>query len=205
MDGTVKISQLPLAEEILPVDLLVLEQNGTAKKLEGSTFTRFIDRNIVSVSVYQLDYGVRPTAEYDPVTGKLKLGIPAGNGIASIALNKNNQVVYTWSDGSSIALETVKGDTGKSAYQYAVEQGYDGSETDFATLQVTLYQAAAQENQRVAAESQRAAEYSDMMGRLENKLSDLDRIENRLDCTVAGTTLVLNLIDTSVVDTTLML
>lgn len=205
MADAVKIGALPLADEIRAVDLFVLEQNGTAKKLEGSTLTRFIDRNIVDMSVSSLDYGVRPTAEFDKITGKLKLGIPKGNSIVSISLNKNNQVVYTWADGSSIALETIKGDTGKSAYQYAVEQGYKGSETDFATLQITLFQAAEKENERIEAETKRKKDYADMMNRLENKLSDLDKIESRLDCTIAGTTLILNMIDTSVVDTTLML
>ena len=86
-----------------------------------------------------------------------------------------------------------------------MEQGYEGSETDFATLQITLFQAAEKENERIEAEAKRKKDYADMMNRLENKLSDLDKIESRLDCTIAGTTLILNLIDTSVVDTTLML
>lgn len=205
MDGTVKISELPLAEEICAVDLIVIEQDGAAKKLEGSTLTRFIDRNIVDMSVFSLEYGVKPTVEYDKVTGKLKLGIPKGNSIVSISLNKDNQVVYRWADGSTVALETIKGDTGKSAYQYAVEQGYEGSEIDFATLQLNLYEASLNESERIKAEEKRKEDYAYMMDRLEDKLDELDQIENRLDCTITGTTLVLNLIGTSVVDTTLML
>lgn len=205
MDGTVKISELPLAEEVRDVDLVVIEQDGTAKKLEGVSLTRFIDRNIVNMSVVDLEYGVPPTAEYDKVTGKLKLGIPKGNSIVSISLNKDNQVVYQWADGSTIALETVKGDTGKSAYQYAVEQGYEGSEIDFATLQLNLYEASLNEDERVKAEAKRKEDYAYMMDKLESKLDELDQVENRLDCTITGTTLVLNMIGTSVVDTTLML
>lgn len=205
MDGTVKISELPLAEEVRAADLIVLEQDGTAKKLEGTSLTRFIDRNIVDLSVFSLEYGVPPTAEYDKVTGKLKLGIPKGNSVVSISLNKDNQVVYRWADGTTIALETIKGDTGKSAYEYAVEQGYEGSEIDFATLQLNLYEASLNEDERVKAEAQRKEDYAYMMDKLESRLSDLDKIENRLDCAITGTTLVLNLTGTGVADTTLML
>lgn len=205
MDGTVRISELPLAEAVSDADLIVIEQDGTAKKLEGVSLTRFIDRNVIDIAVSSLEYGVKPTAEYDKVTGKLKLGIPKGNSIVSISLNKNNQVVYRWADGSTVAMETIKGDTGKSAYQYAVEQGYTGSEIDFATLQLNLYQASLNEDERVKAEEKRKNDYAYMMTKLDDRLDDLDKIENRMDCTITGTTLVLNLIDTSVVDTTLML
>lgn len=205
MDGTVRISELPLAEAVRDADLIVIEQDGTAKKLEGVSLTRFIDRNVIDIAVSSLEYGVKPTVEYDKVTGKLKLGIPKGNSIVSISLNKNNQVVYRWADGSTVAMETIKGDTGKSAYQYAVEQGYTGSEIDFATLQLNLYQASLKEDERVKAEEKRKNDYAYMMQKLDDRLDDLDKIENRMDCTITGTTLVLNLIDTGVVDTTLML
>lgn len=205
MDGTVRIGDLPLAEAVGYADLIVIEQGGVAKKLEGISLSRFVDRNIVDVAVTPLEYGVMPTAEYDKVTGKLKLGIPKGNSIVSISLNKNNQVVYRWADGSTVAIETIKGDTGKSAYQYAVEQGYTGSEIDFATLQLNLYQASLNEDERVKAEEKRKNDYTYMMKKLDNKLDDLEKIESHLDCTIAGTTLILNLVGTSVADTTLML
>lgn len=199
------IGSLTEALSITDVDLFVLEQNGEAKKLTGETLTQFIDRQVMDITVHDLSATAKPTAIYDRITGKLELGIPQGNSIVSISLNKNNQVVYTWADGTTIALETIKGDTGKSAYQYAVEQGYKGSETEFATLQINLYNASLNENERVQAEAKRKTDYNYMMDRLDKKLSDLDRIEQRIDCQVVGTTIVFNMLDVDVVDTTLIL
>lgn len=199
------IGALELASAIMDADLFVLEQGGKAKRLTGATLTDFINRNVISVSVHDLSYGSKPTATYDKITGRLDLGVPKGNSIVSISMNRDNKIVYTWADGSTVALDAIKGDTGKSAFQYAVEQGYKGSETDFATLQINLYNASLNEDTRVQAEAKRKQDYDYMMTRLNGKLEELGKIENRLDCTITGTTLVINMVDVSVVDTTLMM
>lgn len=199
------IHALPLAERITDYDLFVLEQDGIARKLTGATLTDFIDRQVMDITVHDLSATSTPTAQYDRITGKLELGIPKGNSIVSITLSKEGRVVYTWADGSSVEMETIKGDTGKSAYQYAVEQGYQGSETDFATLQINLYNASLNEDERVKAEEKRKQDYTYMMNKLNDKLANMEQLENRLDCQITGTTLVLNAIGISVVDTTLMM
>ncbi len=168
------ISGLPAASTINAVDLFVLEQNGVAKKLAGGQLAGFIDRYIMDVTVHDLPAGAIPTAEYDRITGSLQLGIPKGNSIVSITEDNSGHVVYTWADGSTATCELIKGDTGKSAYDYAVEQGYDGSESDFAAIQYGLSQAAINENARVQAEQQRVTDYTYMMNRLTAKLNDLD-------------------------------
>lgn len=199
------IRLLPAATEIEGADLFVLEQGGKAKKLSGAKLTEFIDRQVMDVKVHDLSAGSAPTVEYDRITGKLNLGIPKGNSIVSISLSSDDKVVYTWADGSKVELDAIRGETGKSAFQYAVEQGYTGSETDFATLQVNLYNASLNEDERVQAEAKRKSDYATMMDRLDAKLEQLDQIENRMECVVTGTTLVINTIGVSVVNTTLML
>lgn len=198
------IRLLPTATEIMGIDLFVLEQGGVAKKLSGAKLTEFIDRQIMDVDVHDLSANSEPTAEYDRITGKLKIGIPKGNSIVSIKLSSDDKVVFTWADGNEVALDAIRGETGKSAYQYAVEQGYTGSETDFATLQLNLYQASLNEDERVQAEAKRKSDYANMMERLDNKLEQLDQIEGRLECAVVDTTLVINTIGVTVVETTLM-
>lgn len=199
------ISSLTLAEIINGADLFVLEQNGEAKALSGAKLTEFIDRQVLDVTVYDLSYTTKPTCNYDRITGKLSLGIPKGNSIVSISVNANDEIVYTWEDGTTFTCERIKGDTGMSAYQYAVSQGYTGSETDFATLQINLYEASLNEDARVQAEAERASNYEYMMGRVEQKISQMDQLITDVDCRITGTTLILNSIGVSVVDTTLML
>ena len=206
-DGEVDraISSLPLATAINLADLFVLEQNGEAKALSGQLLTEFIDRNILGVTVHKLSYGAAPTADYDLITGNLSLGIPEGNSIVSITLNANDQIVYTWADGTSRAFERIKGDTGRSAYDIAVENGYTGSESDFESLQIGLANSAQAEHDREQAEANRQSNYTYMMGRVEQKLTELNNLVDNTATAVTGTTLVLNTIGTSVVDTTLML
>lgn len=205
MATSVPIQDLTTATSLEDVDVFVIEQNGTAKKLQGATLKNYIDRNVVAIDAFQLEYGAKPTAEFDRITGKLRLGVPKGNSIVSIALNNEGKIVYTFADGTSRAFERIKGDTGKSAYQYAVENGYTGSETDFATLQINLYQASLNEDERVQAEAKRKSDYAYMMDRLNNKMNDIDSLVNKVDCRITGTTLILNMSDVDVVGTTLML
>lgn len=199
------IGSLAAVEQIYDADLFVLEQNGEAMKLSGAKLTDFIDRQVMDITVHELTTTATPTAVYDRITGKLDLGIPKGNGIRSISVNANDQIVYLFDDGTSVAVERIKGDTGMSAYQYAVSQGYTGSETDFATLQINLYEASLNEDERVQAEAERESNYAYMMNRVEQKISQMDQLITGVDCTISGTTLILNSLDVSVVDTTLML
>lgn len=198
------IRLLPAVTEINGNDNFVLEQEGVAKKLTGAKLTEFINRQVMDVEVHDLSVNSEPTADYDRTTGKLKLGIPKGNSIVSISLNEDDMVVFEWADGSTVELNAVRGETGKSAFDYAVERGYTGTEPEFAELQGQLYEASLNEDERVEAEKKRKSDYANMMERLDNKLEQLDQIESRLECEVVDTTLVINTIGVKVVDTTLM-
>lgn len=199
------IRSLVAAEEINGIDLFVLEQNGIAKRLSGAKLTEFIDRQVLDVKVHDLSATAKPTVDYDRITGVLNIGIPKGNSIKSISLSKDDKVVFTWDDGKTVSLDAIRGETGKSAYDYAKENGYTGSETDFATLQVNLYQASLNEDERVQAEAKRKRDYASMMEKLDNRLAQLDQIESRTECAVVDTTLVINTIGVTIVETTLML
>lgn len=73
-----QIAELIEATTIADIDLFVLEQNGTAKKLKGATLLDFVTLSVVSVTVTTLPAGSSATATYDKSTGTLALGIPAG-------------------------------------------------------------------------------------------------------------------------------
>lgn len=199
------ISSLALAEAINNADLFVLEQSGVAKKLTGATLTQFINRNLVNVSVHALASTSTPTADFDRITGTLSLGIPNGNSIVSAQVDNNANLILTWADGTTVVCGTVKGDTGKSAYDYAVENGYEGSETDFATLQVNLYQASLNEAERVQAEQDRQEGYTYMMERVQDKLDELGDLVDQNELVIVGTTLMLYRESVSVVGTTIVL
>lgn len=199
------IRLLPVAEVINGEDRFVLEQNGEAKQLSGAKLTEFIDRNVMDVKVHDLSAGSEPTVEYDRITGELEIGIPKGNGITSISLDSDDMVVFKWADGDVVRLNAVRGETGKSAFDYAVEKGYTGTEPEFAELQQQLYESSLNEDERVEAEQKRKKDYTTMMNRLDAKLEQLDEIENRLECTIAGSTLIINTIGVHVVESTLMM
>jgi len=199
------ISTLTLADLITDADLFVLEQNGEAKKLKGATLTEYVNRNVVSVSIHALSPSATPTADYDRITGNLSLGVPRGNSIVTASIDSNSDLILIWADGTTVNCGNVKGDTGKSAYDYAVENGYTGEETDFATLQVNLYNASLNENERIIAEANRQSNYTYMMGRVDQKLAEMESVLDNTATAVVGTTLVLNTVGTGVVGTTLML
>lgn len=56
---------------------------------------------------------------------------PAGRGIISVAINSDGQLIITYSDNSSENVGNVIGNTGKSAYDVAVENGYNGTEDEW--------------------------------------------------------------------------
>ena len=132
---SVPINDLSAASYIDDDDVFIVEQNGKAKKLECSIFKQYIDRNIVSIETFQLEFGAKLTATYDPLSGKLLLGIPKANSVESIDMNSDGYIVYTFTNGESTVLERIKGDTGKTAYQYAVEYGYQGTEEEWVIAQ----------------------------------------------------------------------
>ena len=74
-----QISELIEATTITGADLFVLEQDGTAKKLNGATLLDFLTLDVMSASATTLPAGSQATAVYDKATGALTLGIPRGD------------------------------------------------------------------------------------------------------------------------------
>lgn len=56
---------------------------------------------------------------------------PAGRGIVSTTINPDGQLIITYSDNNSENVGNVIGDNGKSAYEIAVENGYNGTEIEW--------------------------------------------------------------------------
>lgn len=200
------ISQLNPVEIIYDDDLFVLEQNGEAKKLSGTLLTRFIDRQVVDVRTHDLAAGASGYADYDRFTGVLHLYIPKGNGIVSANVDMNSEeLILTWADGHSEPVGTIRGRTGKSAYDYAVENGYTGTEEDFAEIQIGFAESALQEEQRQINERQRQTNYADLVARTEAALESLGHATDRETVEIVNTTLKFYYDSFVVVDTTLRL
>lgn len=79
------IGSLPAVTDIYDSDKFALEQNGEAKCLLGNLLRRYINRNILSITVHQVSSttpaGVK---SYDSRSGELELNIPQGVGISSV-------------------------------------------------------------------------------------------------------------------------
>ena len=170
------ISSLTAATAINEVDLFVLEQDGVAKKLTGATLTNFISHNIMDVSLLELPAGSSPTATFYTATGILELGIPNGNSITNVTIDGTGHIIFHYADGTDQTFDTVKGDPGKSAYEAAVEAGYEGSETDYNNAQRDLGQAATNEAARVAAEAARASRWNTLLGQINAKINAMQSI-----------------------------
>lgn len=199
------VGLLPQATVINDADLFVLEQGGTAKKLTGMLLTNYIDRRLVTVNVVQLLPDETAHASYNRVTGDLVLYIPRGNGISDIYNDSENNTVVVMEDGSTITFNLVKGDTGKSAYQYAVEQGYTGTETEYAQMMAELYQAGINEQIRVEHETERVEVFQEMVGQMQDKMNEFDHIVDYSDAKVVDTTLLITRLGVSVANTTLLI
>ena len=199
------IGSLPSASDVLNNDLFVLEQNGEAKKLTGQKLASFIDRSFLSVSVTELPSTESPTASFNSITGSLVLGIPRGNGIVNISTDEQNRIVFTLEDGTVFAKSTVKGDTGKSAYQYAVENGYEGTEPEFAQMMLDLYNASVAEQERINNERTRNEHYRQLVNATNEQLEKFGALMNYADSKVVHTTLMLYRGGVRLFDTTLLL
>ena len=199
------IGALQSATVLNDEDLLVLEQNGTAKNLSGATLKSFVDRDIVSMQVYERDVNTSPEVNYDRITGVMRLGIPKTNGIAEALIDQNYNLVLVMDSGDRITVGTVQGETGKSAYDYARENGYTGTETEYAQLMVDLYNASLNEQQRVQAEQERNEQYTEIYNNTLERLERFDKLMEYADSKVVQTTLILYRAGVNVFDTTLML
>lgn len=199
------IGALQSATVLNDEDLLVLEQNGTAKNLSGATLKSFVDRDIVSMQVYERDVNTSPEVNYDRITGVMRLGIPKTNGIAEALIDQNYNLVLVMDSGDRITVGTVQGETGKSAYDYAREHGYTGTETEYAQLMVDLYNASLNEQQRVQAEQERNEQYTEIYNNTLERLERFDKLMEYADSKVVQTTLILYRAGINVFDTTLML
>lgn len=199
------VGSLPQASVINDADLFVLEQDGLAKKLTGTLLTNYIDRRLISVDIVQLEPNQTARAEYNRVTGALVLYVPRGNGVSTIYNDSNNNTVVRLEDGREISFNLVRGDTGKSAYDYAVEQGYTGSETEYAQMMAALYQAGINEQIRVEHETERTEVFQEMMDQVQEKMDAFDQMVDYSDAVVADTTLIITRLGVRVVDTTILM
>ena len=100
------------------------------------------------------------------------IAINNGRGIASITLNRidgENNKIYSilYNDGTTTEFTVHDGIDGKSAFQYAVDGGYDGTEEEFEQFLSDIMSAtgraeeAAQQAEESAAEAQQSAEQAE--------------------------------------------
>ena len=117
------IGDLTQAESIGSEDLFVLEQNGEAKKLQGSQLIDYVTMNVISVTVETLPAGSQATATYNKTTGELSLGIPQGEqGNIGPA---NTLTIGTVTSGAE-ASATITGDAPNQVLNLVLQQGEQG-------------------------------------------------------------------------------
>jgi hypothetical protein len=107
------IGNLPAASSLGNLDLIPIEQGGTAKKLQGADLLQYIDANIVSASVTVIPPDQDPSAVYDPVSGELVLYLPASDEIVSCTKTATSGLVDTWTCttalGETFSFEVTNG------------------------------------------------------------------------------------------------
>ena len=117
------IGDLTQAESIGGEDLFVLEQNGEAKKLQGSQLIDYVTFNVISVTVETLPAGSQATATYNKTTGDLSLGIPQGEqGNIGPA---NTLTIGTVTSGAE-ASATITGDAPNQVLNLVLQPGEQG-------------------------------------------------------------------------------
>ena len=73
------ISGLPETTTVGDNDLLLLQQNNTAKKIKGSNWKQYFNANVVTADASAIDPTDPPAATYDDVTNNLHLDLPTGD------------------------------------------------------------------------------------------------------------------------------
>lgn len=133
-----RVSDLTLATNITGDDLLLLEQNGEAKKMRGETLVKFVALNVDAVSVSTLQTGEQATGRYDAASRTLILGIPRGergpkgNSIKSASVDNNGYLTITFDDGTGYSVGNVVGPRGPEGKPGA--KGKDGSDITAANI-----------------------------------------------------------------------
>ena len=121
------IGDLTQAESIGSEDLFLLEQNGEAKKLQGSKLIDYVTMNVISITVETLPAGSQATATYNRTTGTLSLGIPQGEqGNIGPA---NTLTIGTVTSGVE-ASATITGDAPNQVLNLVLKQGDKGNPGD---------------------------------------------------------------------------
>ena len=128
-----QIAELIEATTITGVDLFVLEQNGTAKKLKGATLLDFLTLSVINVTVTTLPAGSSATATYDKPTGTLALGIPQGDkgatGPTGTTGPANVLTIGSVTSGK-VASATITGEAPNQVLNLVLEKGDKGETGD---------------------------------------------------------------------------
>lgn len=118
------IGDLDRVSLIQDQDLFVLEQNGVAKSLLGSLLKQYIDRNLLSISIQELDISQgAQVISFNASTGALVIGIPRAPGISDIQKINTEGIVDTY----QITFEAPHGGTAREPITFEVRNGLDGS------------------------------------------------------------------------------
>lgn len=206
----IQVSDLQPIERIYDNDYLLIQQDAIAKKVTGYQLSSFINRKVMNVSVTQIGVNEEPTTTFNRVTGDLGLFIPKANGIVSItsAVNERDEVIsYTFymDNGTRVTLSAASGPKGKSAYDYARENGYSGSESDYAQMAAAIGESAAMELERQQNETERESTFTYMQSEFDAKIELFEDLMEYMDSYVDEVTHTLVLFKGGVNDTTLYL
>ena len=90
------ISGLPETTVVNNNDLILLEQNNTAKKIKGSNWKQYFNANVVSATAVVIDPTQDPSAVYNQNTHELTLSLPSSDYITDISKTGTSGLVDTY-------------------------------------------------------------------------------------------------------------
>ena len=96
------ISGLPETTTVGDNDLILLEQNSTAKKVSGRNWKQYFNANVISASATAVEPTLNPTATYNQLTNNLALTLPSADYIDTVELTSTSGLVDTYTITSKL-------------------------------------------------------------------------------------------------------
>lgn len=110
------ISGLPETTTVGDDDLILLEQNATAKKVSGRNWKQYFNANVVTASATTVEPTLNPTATYNQYTNNLSLTLPSADYIDTVTKTASVGLVDTYTItsklGHTATFEVINGEGG---------------------------------------------------------------------------------------------
>ena len=96
------ISGLPETTTVGDDDLILLEQNSTAKKVSGRNWKQYFNANVISASATTVEPTLSPTATFNQLTKNLALTLPSADYIDTVTKTGSSGLTDTYTITSKL-------------------------------------------------------------------------------------------------------